>query len=65
LDGLSEAALSVIKPLPECGARRSHGSENDGGGRWLEGFGYGVNGLAGGDGVRQNIDRSAMLTRDF
>ena len=43
-------ALPVIRPLPECGARRSHGSESDGGGRWLEGFGCGVNGLADGYG---------------
>jgi hypothetical protein len=31
-------------------------------GRWSEGFGCGVNGLAGGYGVRRNIDRSAMRT---
>jgi hypothetical protein len=63
--GSSETALPVIRPLPECGARRSHRSESDGGGRWSEGFGCGVNGLAGGYGVRRNIDRSAMRTRDF
>jgi hypothetical protein len=65
LGGLSEAELSVIRPLPECGARQFHGSENDGGGRWLESFDYGVKGLARDYGVRRNIDRSAMLTRDF
>ena len=50
----------MIRPFPECGARRSHGSESDGGGRWLEGFGCSVNRLAGGYGVRRNFDRSAM-----
>jgi hypothetical protein len=36
-------------------------AESDGGGRWSEGFGCGVNGLAGGYGVRRNIDRSAGI----